>query len=815
MEGYWETITPTSYPKENITCFADNNNITITANPKGGYQFVEWEFSLWPPDLAEDRDKTANPLTFRNTNTDYPDNEYVRIINAHFTPISAPPPTVENLNATDGKDTGRVIITWDSAPGADYYRIYSATSRAGDKTMLNQTNDTSYEDTSVISDNLYYYWVQAVNNYGEGRFSEPDSGYAYVEEQEPPPAIEYEPSPMTPSEAKDMLDTDPTVIVVDISSPTDYERNHILCAINRTWTELFGQMQYQVIDAFKDYPILVYDQDGASTESAAKYLAERDFSKVYYLIGGFAASSGFQQWIASGYETVDSDDGCECALPPIALAGQDQSVNENEPVVLDGSGSQAADDSALTYEWSQFKGTDVVIENPSTVQPRFTSPYVQEGGEKLVFHVMVTDAENNQDTDSVAVTVRWKNSPPIADPGGFQSVLEGETVILDGSGSTDRDDGIVTYEWEQTSGPKAEIADSGSESARFIAPDVAGDAAELTFELTVTDKGGLSDSAQVTVLVSRNNSPPAADAGPDQEVSETHKVQLDGSGSSDVDNNIENYTWTQVGADTPTVQLSNPSDIKPHFMAPEVTGNPIVLKFQLTVTDADGAQNTDQVSTNVLDVGDPPEANAGMDQRVYPGWWVTLDGSGTVATSGSMTSDNAIKNYQWHQVSGPDVTIKDPGSPKLKFTAPEINTESVQLIFQLNVTDMNGLTGTDRVKILVQKAVDPPTANAGEDQEIKENKRVVLDGTGSNDPDDGIDRYSWRQIGGGPDVELSDTNVINPEFTTPEIEEETTLDFELTVTDFAGNKDTDQVQVRILPESSDNGGSCFIKTLSK
>jgi hypothetical protein len=72
LDGFYpnDEITPTSYPEENITCFSTNNYLALTANSKDGYRFEYWEFSLWPPDLNENADRTSNPITFKNINYD-------------------------------------------------------------------------------------------------------------------------------------------------------------------------------------------------------------------------------------------------------------------------------------------------------------------------------------------------------------------------------------------------------------------------------------------------------------------------------------------------------------------------------------------------------------------------------------------------------------------------------------------------------------------------------------------------------------------------------------------------------------------------
>jgi hypothetical protein len=100
IQGFWESdiLTPVRYPEENITCFLSNRDITLTANPKDGYQFEYWEFSLWPQDLNESTDRTSNPITFRNINYDYPDSNYARVITAHFTRIAGPPPAPQNVS---------------------------------------------------------------------------------------------------------------------------------------------------------------------------------------------------------------------------------------------------------------------------------------------------------------------------------------------------------------------------------------------------------------------------------------------------------------------------------------------------------------------------------------------------------------------------------------------------------------------------------------------------------------------------------------------------------------------------------------------
>ncbi len=121
----------------------------------------------------------------------------------------------------------------------------------------------------------------------------------------------------------------------------------------------------------------------------------------------------------------------------------------------------------------------------------------------------------------------------------------------------------------------------------------------------------LREDGSVTDVVyptSGGNNSPVANAGADQTVSENDAVSLNGSASSDSDGNIVSYAWSQSSG--PTVTLSSASAVAPTFTAP---AGPATLSFSLTVTDNDGATNSDSVSINVLNGNAIPVAN---DQAV-------------------------------------------------------------------------------------------------------------------------------------------------------------------------------------------------------
>ena len=92
------------------------------------------------------------------------------------------------------------------------------------------------------------------------------------------------------------------------------------------------------------------------------------------------------------------------------------------------------------------------------------------------------------------------NQPPVAVISAPATAVIGATVVLDGSGSSDSDGSIVSYQWQQVEGPEVELAGSASAEASFTAPGVNGDTS-FAFSLTVTDNSGAEASSSASVIV--------------------------------------------------------------------------------------------------------------------------------------------------------------------------------------------------------------------------------------------------------------------------------------------------------------------------
>ena len=461
--------------------------------------------------------------------------------------------------------------------------------------------------------------------------------------------------------------------------------------------------------------------------------------------------------------------------PPTAVAGSPQTVDEGDLVTLDGSGSTDPDNDPLTYAWTVPTG--VALSDAAVAAPTFTAPNRVQNYE-LAFTLVVNDGEHDSAPAEVTVTVEADNDAPTADAGSDQEVSEGETVTLSGSGA-DPEGGSLTYAWTQTGGPAVTLSHAAVAAPTFTAPSGLASNATLVFSVTVSDGTNTSAADTVTVTVEPANAAPVAVAAVDSaQVDEGATVTLDGTGSSDADQDQLTYRWTG-----PTgVTLSDAAASKPTFTAPDRTAD-YTLEFSLTVNDGTADSAADTVTVSVAADDDPPTVSAGTDQRVPEGGTVTLTGT-------AEDPEGLALEFAWKQTGGPSVVLSGAPGASRTFTAPSA-TEPTDLTFVLTVSD-DANSPTDSVTVTVTPVNDPPTADAGSPQTVDEGDLVTLDGSGSSDPDNDPLTYAWTAPA---DVALSDAAVAAPTFTAPNRVQDYELAFSLVVND--GKRDSASAGVTV------------------
>lgn len=437
---------------------------------------------------------------------------------------------------------------------------------------------------------------------------------------------------------------------------------------------------------------------------------------------------------------------CATNHPPVANAGPAQTVFVGTTVQLNGTGSTDADGDPLTYRWSFVSvptGSTAVLSGATTATPTFI---VDKPG-SYTAQLIVNDGK--VDSTPATIVISTKNSPPVANAGPNQTVTTKQTVQLNGSASSDVDGNPLTYLWSMVSAPvgsSATLSNPAIVNPTFVT-DKKG---SYVVQLVVND--GTVNSAPSQVTISDVNSPPVANAGPNQTVTTRSLVTLNGSGSTDIDGDSLTFTWSLLSRPTGSAAvLSDVHAVKPTFTV-DVLGNYVA---QLIVSD--GTANSTPATVTISDVNSAPVANAGPAQTVPLGSLVTLDGT----TSSDV--DGQTLTYSWAILSTPlgsTATLSGATSSNPVFTADKAGSYVIQLIVN------DGIVNSAPATVTISTLNSVPVANPGPNQTVTAGATVLLDGSGSTDADGDPLTYRWAilsQPAGGTAV-LSNANIVNPTF---------------------------------------------------
>jgi hypothetical protein len=304
------------------------------------------------------------------------------------------------------------------------------------------------------------------------------------------------------------------------------------------------------------------------------------------------------------------------------------------------------------------------------------------------------------------------------------------------------------YTWSWNDNP---ISGVTIESYTYTA--ILADKGDNILKVSTKDKlNGTTATVQWKVTVV-DDLPPIANAGPDQNVHLGDPVQLDGSASSDPEDEALNYLWEMVGRPAGSnAALDNPNAEKPSFTT-DVQG---AYTFRLIVND--GRLNSPADTVIIYTNYGTPVANAGVDQSVLFGTVAQLDGSD------STNPESSPLTYQWAIDSGPagsTAALDDPNAEKPSFTPDKKGVYVVSLVVNNGVYD----SGIDLVVISVYN--NPPVARAGADITVEDlGGTAQLDGSASSDPDGTPLTYAWTIISRpyGSTAALSDAAIANPTF---------------------------------------------------
>jgi len=202
------------------------------------------------------------------------------------------------------------------------------------------------------------------------------------------------------------------------------------------------------------------------------------------------------------------------------------------------------------------------------------------------------------------------------------------------------------------------------------------------------------------------NQPPFADAGEDRTITEGQWLRLDGTLSSDPDEDMLIFAWSVTSG--PDFELSAADTAEPSFIAPQVAQDTSIV-FTLTVSDGEFTASDEVevlVQARIEAAGVGPVADAGADQTVDGGATVTLNGNDSSGDAGQTLS------FQWSQLDGPGVTLTGGSSSSATFVAPAGLTADTALTFELLVHQGSSISA-DEVTVTVRAAAFAPPPGGG------------------------------------------------------------------------------------------------------
>ena len=266
-----------------------------------------------------------------------------------------------------------------------------------------------------------------------------------------------------------------------------------------------------------------------------------------------------------------------------------------------------------------------------------------------------------------------------------------------------------------------------------------------------------------------NAGTPVAEAGQGGTYTADQPIRLNGDSSYDPDGDELTYTWSfsrvppasdLMEAERP-FSTNNSTEPTTSFFA-DTSGTYIV---DLVVTDSTGLVSIPDSTVVLVEEGQLPIAEAGVDVLLAEGTTTTLNGSQSADPLGRTLT------YAWNVVSKPvDSAIAEVESPTSESTvfAPDVGGRYlVSLVVNNGVSD--SLPDTVTIDVYSTNPL-APVANAGEDLlQESDCSEIQLDGSASNDPNGDELEYLWavqsKPTGSSADNEsFSDVGAESPVF---------------------------------------------------
>ena len=307
----------------------------------------------------------------------------------------------------------------------------------------------------------------------------------------------------------------------------------------------------------------------------------------------------------------------------------------------------------------------------------FTAPYASA--------VVTVTATSGSVSGTMTATVTNAAPTVATSAAATPATVTGTTTALSVLGADDAGESNLTYTWATTGTPPAVVtfSDNGDNTAKNTTASFS-QAGDYTFQVTITDMGGLTATSSVDVAVSQTlTSITVAPATPTLTSDATEQFSAAGCDQFGSAMDLGTTTWTATAGSIDNNGL---------FTAPYASATVTVTATSGSVTGTTTATVTNAAPTVATSAAATPATVTGT--------------TAALSVLGADDAGESNLSYTWATTGTPPapVTFSDNGDNTAKNTTATFS-EAGNYTFQVTITDMGGLTATNSVDVTVDQTL--------------------------------------------------------------------------------------------------------------